>query len=291
MRYFNRFIIFISLCFTLPFFPFNGLKGQDSNPKLRYIYIYNGPGVFQASLLQIKTALKNIADPSYIIKEIEPSEVIRGNWVKDAVLFVMPGGADLAYCKSLSPKGNKVIKDYVNNGGTYLGICGGAYYASENIVFARGTPLEVIGKRELSFFMGQAEGPVLAPFDYKTNSGARLSSLKWISDKDPSIKKNTLLPAYFNGGCHFVEAHKTFNVTPLALYKESDGNETKIAIIEIKLGKGRALLSGVHFEYAPELMDKNDPFLKKICKELFIREKERIRLLKGILKRLKIKTV
>ncbi|MBS0186371.1 MAG: biotin--protein ligase [Proteobacteria bacterium] len=289
----NQCLLTIFLCFMFPFYAFSNIQRQapkdiDMPPCL---YIYNGPGVSPISLLQMKESLKEVVDPSYVIKEIGPEEVIKGNWVKDAALYVMPGGADIPYCKSLSQNGNKVIKEYVNKGGSYLGVCAGAYYASDNIEFAKGTPLEVIGKRELSFFNGCAEGPVLAPYDYATNSGARLSFIRWRDKGDPDIKKDTMFPAYFNGGCHFVDAKKVPNVTPLAFYKEPNGKEDKAAIIDIKVGKGRALLSGVHFEYSPKLMDKDDPFLKKIQAELFLKDKERIRLFKGVLKRLKIKTI
>ncbi len=291
MKYFYRFMAFITLCLTFPFFPSNGEKNQNfKSENILCIYIYKGPGVSPESLLQIKTALKNFVHPSYLIKEIEPSEVISGNWTKDAALFIMPGGADIPYCKSLSPQGNKVIRDYVEEGeGFYLGICAGAYYGAENIVFAPGTPLEVMGKRDLSFFPGRAEGPVLAPYDYKVNSGARVASVKWMN-QDSDLSKNSILPAYFNGGCYFVEAHKFPEVISLASYVEPDGTEDKVAIVEIKIGKGRALLSGVHFEYDSELMDKNDPYLKEIRKELLLKEKDHIKLLRALFKRLEIKT-
>jgi glutamine amidotransferase-like uncharacterized protein len=43
-------------------------------------------------------------------------------------------------------------------GGSYLGLCAGAYYGSSRVVFEPGTPLEVIGDRELAFFPGIARG-------------------------------------------------------------------------------------------------------------------------------------
>ena len=290
MKYFYRFMAFITLSLTFPFFLSNGEKNQNfKSENILCIYIYNGPGVSPESLLQIKTALKNFAHLSYLIKEIEPSEVISGKWTKDAALFIMPGGADIPYCKSLSPQGNKVIRAYVEEGGFYLGICAGAYYGAENIVFASGTPLEVIGKRDLSFFPGRAEGPVLAPYDYKVNSGARVASVKWLN-QDSDLPKNSIFPAYFNGGCYFVEAHKFPEVTSLASYVEPNGDKNKVAILVIKVGKGRALLSGVHFEYDPELMDKNDPYLKEIRKDLLLKEKDRAKLLRSLFKHLEIKT-
>ena len=42
-----------------------------------------------------------------------------------AVMFVMPGGADLPYCAALNGAPNARIRRFVEAGGTYLGICAG----------------------------------------------------------------------------------------------------------------------------------------------------------------------
>jgi len=39
-----------------------------------------------------------------------------------------------------------------------LGLCAGAYYGCARVVFEPGTPLEVVGDRELAFFPGVARG-------------------------------------------------------------------------------------------------------------------------------------
>ncbi|UUZ62721.1 BPL-N domain-containing protein [Polaromonas sp. P1-6] len=57
----------------------------------------------------------------------------------DAVLFVMPGGADLPFCQALNGAPNERIRRFVEEGGAYLGICAGAYYACREIAFHAGT--------------------------------------------------------------------------------------------------------------------------------------------------------
>jgi glutamine amidotransferase-like uncharacterized protein len=37
-------------------------------------------------------------------------EVCKGRWKKNAVLLVMPGGADVPYCNALNGKGNHHIR-------------------------------------------------------------------------------------------------------------------------------------------------------------------------------------
>jgi glutamine amidotransferase-like uncharacterized protein len=51
-----------------------------------------------------------------------------------------------------------VRAEFVQGGGSYLGLCAGAYYGCARVVFEPGTPLEVVGDRELAFFPGIARG-------------------------------------------------------------------------------------------------------------------------------------
>src|SRR5438094_10662812 len=76
----------------------------------------------------------------------------------DAVLFVMPGGADLPFCEALSGAPNKRIRRFVEGGGVYLGICAGAYYACREIAFHAGTDGAICDARELSFVDAVAVG-------------------------------------------------------------------------------------------------------------------------------------
>ena len=81
---------------------------------------------------------------SFHIKTISAKELKLGLWTEDAALFIMPGGADIPYTRKLNGKGNQIIKNYLANGGKYLGICAGSYYGSSSIEFAAGTKTEVI---------------------------------------------------------------------------------------------------------------------------------------------------
>ena len=66
-------------------------------------------------------------------------------------LFVMPGGADLPFCAALNGAPNQRIRQFVERGGAYLGICAGAYYACRKIAFHAGTEGAICGPRELGF--------------------------------------------------------------------------------------------------------------------------------------------
>ena len=269
MKFYRLYLIFVALSLIL----FNPLAFARINKKI--IYIYNDEGVSSQALLQAMHTFKTIFPSSFTVKTLDAKGVIKNNWSRDAALFVMPGGADLPYAKKLNGEGNHHIKDYVQKGGSYLGLCAGAYYAASYVEFDEKGALEVMGTRELAFFEGKAIGPVLAKYDYKTESSARAVKINLTLS---NLKEATV---YYNGGGYFEHADKIKNTTVIGHYINK-----KPAIIAIKYGKGHVVLSGVHIEYDPALLDSNDPFLVKIIPELKSSNKNRLILVNEILKKL-----
>lgn len=74
--------------------------------------------------------------------------------MKDCQLMVFGGGYDLGFEAAVGKNGAKIIQDFVKNGGSYLGLCAGAYWACDYIEFDKDGPLEVVGERRLKFFPG-----------------------------------------------------------------------------------------------------------------------------------------
>jgi len=170
------------------------------------VYIYAGPGASKNSLLQTATTMKALLNENYKIEYIFPEQLLNETWETKTALLIIPGGADVPYTQALNGMGNQKIRSYVENGGSFLGICAGSYYAGAYVEFAIGTPFEVLGDRELAFFSGIVRGPFLAPYDYKSESGARSANITW---KDPlEFQKNTLFTVYYNGGGYFVDASR-----------------------------------------------------------------------------------
>ncbi len=241
------------------------------------VYVYSDEGVSKESLTQTLSYLKTILPKNYRAQKITASEVIQNNWVKNAALIIMPGGADLPYLKKLNGQGNDNIKNFVRNGGAFLGICAGAYYGSANVQFDKGGELEVLGERELGFFPGSAIGPVLAKYHYKNNSGSRAARITLNTDHFKEVI------VYYNGGGYFERAQKYKNVSILGYYQNH-----LPAIISISYGKGHVVLTGVHVEYNSDLLDSHDPYLKSIVADLKASEEARNALTKNIFKQLGI---
>lgn len=247
-----------------------------------------GPGTSAIAVHHTKYTLTNIIDPKYSIKTLDQVNIKNNDWMKNAALFIMPGGADIMYARALKGLGNQHIKSYVKDGGRYLGICAGAYYGCQRISFAKGTSQEIQSDRELAFFPNTAEGPTLKPWDHKTNSGADIAELQWIAS-DVTFPTNHKFHIYYNGGGHFMNADSYENVTTLANYTGTPQPEA--ALVDIAFGNGRAILSGVHCEFAPELLDMSDPYLIPLQEKLITTDRDRQVLMRHILQRLNIDTV
>lgn len=159
--------------------------------------------------------------------------VIDGRVLGMADMFVMPGGADLPYCAKLNGAGNENIRTYVEDGGTYLGVCAGAYYACKSIEWNKGHADEITGKRELAFVNATAIGPIneLAPPYNATLQSAAVIDLEGNS-------------VYYNGGPYFRVNNKSTDV--LARYRGLPFDAP--AIVRASVGEGQVILSGVHFE-------------------------------------------
>ncbi len=217
------------------------------------IAVYSGPGADNHSLKALIESLRE-ALPLFRIEEVSASFFHEDEWEKKSALVVMPGGRDLPYCEALGGACVR-IRRFVAEGGAYLGICAGGYFGSSYVEFEKGGPLEVVGPRDLAFFGGKAIGPAYGPglFEYGSERGARLASLDFSGEP---------VELYYNGGALFQEPESGSQVEVVARY--SDLQARPAAIILARLGKGRALLTGVH----PERAFSSEPLEKKRKKVL-----------------------
>lgn len=275
------------------------------------IYTDGGEGAsFQCVAMamdSLKSALKSLASSlpggPYVVDTTTTAEIRSGEWMASCCLLVMPGGRDLPYVKELAGQGNDYIRQFVLEGGSYLGLCAGAYYACKRVEFAVGDPtMEVVGPRELAFFPGIGRGPVFPGYDYKSNRGARAASVtlepageKIVQETYPTPISPTIFPLYYNGGCNFVpfDDHPSTQFEVLATYTGKNagstvsGSENLSAIVSCKCGKGKAVLTGVHFEVTAKLLVQyhdDDEYIKPLLPQLEDSEPKREKLLNSFVK-------
>ncbi|WP_348662795.1 BPL-N domain-containing protein [Chlamydia vaughanii] len=165
-------------------------------------------------------------------------------WEFTARLLIIPGGADRPYHKMLHGLGTARIDNYIREGGSYLGICAGSYFACKSLCFDEPSGMVYVADRGLGFFPGRAIGPAYGKvFSYTSPIGVRAASLIF----DNLGKSGRAL---FNGGPCFENADSYPEIDIEARYEDLPNQPA--AIISRRLEKGFVVLSGLHIEYLPE---------------------------------------
>lgn len=234
---------------------------------MKTVVIYSDDGVDGGALKQLVRSLQQEIDPQRCnLLRLSAHALLNQPWEEKAVLLIIPGGRDIFYHALLDGAGTDRVRSFVQSGGNYLGICAGAYFACRAIEFEKGGKIEVCGTRSLEFFPGIAKGPAYGPnkYSYENAQGTEAAKISWQAGE---------CYTYFNGGCLF-EAEDYYPwVKILSQYLDLPGAPS--AVLEIELGQGRAILSGVHVEYNPRLLNREDPHLARIIPLLENSEKLR----------------
>ncbi len=240
-----------------------------------FVIIYADQGVDGLALRHTVKSLQRELDLSkHPIRRMDAKQILQDSWQEDAALLVVPGGRDIFYHEALKKRGTEKIRDFVLAGGGYLGICAGGYFGASAIEFEKGHRLEVCAKRDLGFFPGLAIGPAygLGKYSYENTTGAEAAQISWRGDG---------MRVYYNGGCYFQGADLYPQIEILSRYM--DLPNTPASIIRQNIGKGSAILSGVHFEYSPSHRFSADAYLEKIFSLLTPFELQRRQLLRDVL--------
>ena len=202
-------------------------------------------------------SLQKLCNPrKYAVSTISATELVETDWETDCALLVFPGGAANPYHRKLSNRvgnhGNQRIREFVENGGRYLGICAGAYYGCSHIEFDRGGPLEILCDYELGFFAGIGKGPAMNGFDYMSDKGAHASHFKWNESEGV---------AFFQGGPSFViDQHPCREIARFCDQPELACEADSPGCVACEVGKGCAVLCAFHIEF--------DPWVSKISHRL-----------------------
>ena len=216
------------------------------------VLIFDGPGVSQSCLKHLRDSLTSLLSPRYDVLTISAEALRRDPWTDNCALLCFPGGRDVAYLSSLGADGCERIAAWVADGGRYLGICAGAYFASDSISFERGRQgYQVEGDRPLKFFPGKCTGTAFKGFEYDTENGARDCMIDLEAQAFESVWHGeaplSQLAVYYNGGGAFEDINSD-RVTFLARYAELHGRPPAGVLCKVG-GHGKALLWAVHPEH------------------------------------------
>ena len=198
------------------------------------VAVYDDEGCWQDGIIAFEKFLnwKRIGHHRISGADIKNGELTNDKY---AIVF-FPGGMAYDFFKRIGFGGVRKIRDFVNDGGGYLGICAGAYFASDSVTW-EGEKIDAV----LSLFDGTAVGSLkkIIPWDQYTLTGIS------VKKNNPSAKY--LLPSYstlYYGGPAFY-VHEGVDIDTLATW---NGYNDAPAIINFEYGKGRVFLSGAHLE-------------------------------------------
>ncbi|KAK6433951.1 biotin holocarboxylase synthetase [Oleoguttula sp. CCFEE 5521] len=231
------------------------------------VLIYAGPGSTTSSVKHATWSLRRLL-PNYAIINVSADQILKEPWMSTCALLVMPGGADMGYCRTLNGEGNRRIRQYVEMGGRYLGLCAGGYYGCAKCEFELGVKgMEVVGDRELAFYPGTCKGLAFPGFVYHSEAGMRAAELNVAKEPFAGVKRPVpgKLKAYYNGGGLFVDAERYADrgVEILATYGNqvaiADGHgRENAAIVFCRVGEGSAILTGPHPEFSGTNLNRDE---------------------------------
>ncbi len=100
------------------------------------VAVFRGSGVGPSSE-QLIAALIAAGDKRFRVFRITAEE-IRGGKLSDVDVLVHPGGSGSGQGKALGESGRVAVRKFVREGGGYLGVCGGAYLATNDYSWSLG---------------------------------------------------------------------------------------------------------------------------------------------------------
>jgi len=226
------------------------------------ITLYEGKGAWETGTSNLKQFLK--------IHQMEfessgPQDLILGDLaIKAPKLLIMPGGESWVYLEDLKEEGAENIREFVRKGGSYLGICAGAFYATSHRRGGVATGPYGIGLLEGTAHDGtylEEPGYIEGVMDFLWELGNPLVQ---------GLGKSARMLLY--GGPYFEfkpeEAQKK-HVEVVSRFAHSG----KPAMIRFRYGKGRVFLAAPHFEVKEEPGEKPQhdftwPVLKRVMDSL-----------------------
>ncbi|HVK61749.1 MAG TPA: BPL-N domain-containing protein [Bdellovibrionales bacterium] len=196
--------------------------------KTKKIIVYRGIGGCNSCAAAAAKAVRVLGLPvDYVSASEVTPEIFEG-----AVMWVQPAGNAISAAKALGKERMALIRDFVKQGGGYLGFCAGAFLAD--------TTVDDDGK---------VVGIGLLPFstaDYEVNDTDNIDMV-WMNWQG---KRRHV---FFNGGATFLIGDSKPVVDVIATY----GKDRLPGAIHMTFGSGHVVLSGAHPESPQTWKDNN----------------------------------
>jgi glutamine amidotransferase-like uncharacterized protein len=188
------------------------------------------------------------------VEMVDLDDIIQGRLSLDNFDILYFGGGNAYFWKTEDQDKSftQYIRDYVNNGGNYIGVCAGSYFASDQINW-NGRDYDY----PLDLFMGKGVGPIADISDY--GEAWALATIR-ITDSSLSYDGQQFEVMYYWGPYFEQYADSNQDVQVVAVYDYNGDADEKPAMIKFPYGNGKVFLSGVHpeFEESASIDDDRD---------------------------------
>lgn len=203
------------------------------------IAIYSDKGVWEESLIASENMFQWMGYTTIRLN----AEYINRYRMKNIKLVCIPGGDMYTYSQSLNDQGKRNIRAIISEGGGYIGICAGAYFAAERVIW-NGT---VLPMTPLSIFSGESRGPINEISTYPNYDMCKINIFDTLNIITHTVGDTSWM-LYYWGPAFF--PYKTTDVSILGKYSITD----QTAILAFTSGNGKVFLTGTH----PEIEEDSD---------------------------------
>ena len=219
-------VVLLAMCFAFAGLSFRApVQAQAEGEK--YALIYNGP----VSAEDCPEAAAAIAQSVGLKVKFVSNVGELPTLLKNTAVFIIGGTEDDLHplVKAFTPKVTEALKDYLRNGGRYLGLCGGGFMASTG------------WNEGKTFVQGLGIIPAKSKV-YRDDFAARIIPVRW---------QGKTRPMFFKAGPSFQLVNSSGDVQVIANYE--DGS---IAALMCSYGQGKLAVCGPHPEARPSWKDE-----------------------------------
>ena len=136
--------------------------GQSSpiSDKSIIIALYSDRGADEGCV----QATKNMFEWMGYTVQLVKADYVNNRGLDNFSILCIPGGDMYQYSQDISFTGKDNIRNFIRDGGSYIGICGGAYFTGEKVIW-QGDQLPMT---PLGIFPGTTQGPIneIASYPY-----------------------------------------------------------------------------------------------------------------------------
>ncbi|MCD4706355.1 MAG: hypothetical protein K8S62_01300 [Candidatus Sabulitectum sp.] len=190
------------------------------------VALYNGTGTWSIDV----TALNNMFQwMGYDVTKVN-SNIVLGDALSNYSILCIPGGYPDVFAEDFGPNGLQKIRDFVEDGGLYIGFCAGAMLAGNKSTW-NGQPDSY---ENLAIANTSTVGPINS---YENPSMLSIA----LNSEHPAVGESSEELVLFAGGSYCTSGSGTETI---GSYPNG-----KRAIISAQYGQGRAILFCVHPEF------------------------------------------